>query len=116
MDALRFDFASQKGIPFSYNNSCNRLKLRVNIPTVTMPRLKSLTTGTISNFIDIILNIGHVEQLADSLIHRLQERNEITVFAGDRTWISLFPKQFTRFTANSDSFYVNDFYEVNMIY
>ncbi|XP_049317848.1 GPI ethanolamine phosphate transferase 2-like, partial [Bactrocera dorsalis] len=111
VDALRFDFASQSGMEFSYNNSCNRLKLRVNIPTVTMPRLKSLTTGTISNFIDIVLNIGHVEQLADSLMHRLQVRNEITVFAGDRTWISLFPKQFTRFTANSDSFYVNDFYE-----
>ncbi|XP_011190625.2 GPI ethanolamine phosphate transferase 2 [Zeugodacus cucurbitae] len=111
VDALRFDFASQNGIPFSYNNSCNRLKLRVNIPTVTMPRLKSLTTGTVSNFIDIILNIGHVEQLTDSLLHRLQERNETTVFAGDRTWISLFPKQFTRFTANSDSFFVNDFYE-----
>ncbi|CAD7013641.1 GPI ethanolamine phosphate transferase 2 isoform X2 [Ceratitis capitata] len=111
VDALRVDFPTQNRMPFSYNNSCSRLELRVNIPTVTMPRLKSLTTGTISNFIDIVLNIGHVEQLSDSLLHRLHRRNENMVFAGDRTWISLFPKQFKRFTANTDSFFVNDFYE-----
>ncbi|XP_036330993.1 GPI ethanolamine phosphate transferase 2 isoform X2 [Rhagoletis pomonella] len=111
VDALRSDFPTPMSMPFSYKNSCSRLKLRVNIPTVTMPRLKSLTTGTVSNFIDIILNIGHVEQLSDSLLHRLKERNETTVFAGDRTWISLFPKQFKRSTANLDSFFVNDFFE-----
>ncbi|XP_053962637.1 GPI ethanolamine phosphate transferase 2 isoform X1 [Anastrepha ludens] len=111
VDALRSDFPTSRDMPFSYKNSCSRLKVRVNIPTVTMPRLKSLMTGTVSNFIDIILNIGHVEQLSDSLLHRLQQRNETAVFAGDRTWISLFPKQFKRFTANVDSFFVNDFYE-----
>ncbi|XP_067632875.1 GPI ethanolamine phosphate transferase 2 isoform X2 [Eurosta solidaginis] len=111
VDALRSDFATPATMPFSYNNACSHLQLRVNIPTVTLPRIKSLTTGTISNFIDIVLNIGHVEQLSDSLLHRLHERNETAVFAGDRTWKNLFPKQFKRFTANTDSFFVNDFYE-----
>lgn len=78
-----------------------------------MPRLKSLTTGTLSNFIDIALNIGHTEQLEDSLLHRLKKQKRVVSFAGDHTWVKLFPSEFTRHAANNDSFFVNDFYEVN---
>lgn len=98
-------------MPVAHEKACMKLNLHVDIPTVTMPRLKSITIGTLSNFIDIALNIGHTEQVEDSLLHRLKQRNAVVSFAGDHTWVQLFPSEFTRTAANNDSFYVNDFYE-----
>ncbi|XP_034651982.1 GPI ethanolamine phosphate transferase 2 [Drosophila subobscura] len=111
VDALREDFASATSMPVAFSRACEKLTLQVDIPTVTMPRLKSITTGTLSNFIDIALNVGHTEQLEDSLLHRLKQRNRVVSFAGDHTWINLFPSEFTRHAENNDSFFVNDFYE-----
>ena len=31
---------------------------QVHAPTVTMPRIKALTTGSIPGFVDVILNFG----------------------------------------------------------
>lgn len=98
-------------MPVAHEKACLKLSLHVDIPTVTMPRLKSITTGTLSNFIDIALNFGHTEQVEDSLLHRLKQQNAVVSFAGDHTWVHLFPSEFTRTAANNDSFYVNDFYE-----
>lgn len=111
IDALRDDFPNESTMPVTYEKACMKLRLHVDIPTVTMPRLKSITTGTLSNFIDIALNVGHTEQVKDSLLHRLKQRNTVVSFAGDHTWVHLFPTEFTRKVANNDSFYVNDFYE-----
>ncbi|XP_016990044.1 GPI ethanolamine phosphate transferase 2 [Drosophila rhopaloa] len=111
IDALREDFPDATSMPVAYSRACEKLTLHVDIPTVTMPRLKSITTGTLSNFIDIVLNVGHSEQLQDSLLHRLNQRNKVATFAGDHTWLRLFPSKFTRHAENQDSFYVNDFYE-----
>ena len=113
VDALGFSFVNPTdSMPFVHKKRCERLKLRVSIPTVTMPRIKSLMTGTLSNFIDIIRNLGETEQLTDSLLHVLNKHNRIINFAGDRTWTGLFPSEFTRKRANMDSFFVHDFYEV----
>ncbi|XP_062128332.1 uncharacterized protein LOC133840490 [Drosophila sulfurigaster albostrigata] len=111
IDALRNDFPSESTMPVSHERACLKLSLHVDIPTVTMPRLKSITTGTLSNFIDIALNVGHTEQVEDSLLHRLKQRDAVVSFAGDHTWVHLFPSEFTRKAENNDSFYVNDFYE-----
>ncbi|XP_023308547.2 GPI ethanolamine phosphate transferase 2 isoform X1 [Lucilia cuprina] len=111
IDAWRSDYPNMTNMPFSFQNACNHLQIKVDIPTVTMPRLKSITTGTISNFIDIVLNLGHTSELDDSILHRLTEKNKKSVFAGDRTWIQLFPNEFLRKAVNEDSFFVNDFYE-----
>lgn len=111
IDALRNDFPNESTMPAAYEKACMKLSLHVDIPTVTMPRLKSITTGTLSNFIDIALNVGHTEQVEDSLLHRLKQRNTVVSFAGDHTWVKLFPTEFTRKAENNDSFYVNDFYE-----
>ncbi|XP_023165186.1 GPI ethanolamine phosphate transferase 2 [Drosophila hydei] len=111
IDAFRNDFPSENTMPAVYERACLKLSLHVDIPTVTMPRLKSITTGTLSNFIDIALNVGHTEQLDDSLLHRLKRREAVVSFIGDHTWVHLFPSEFTRKVANNDSFFVNDFYE-----
>ncbi|XP_030558101.1 GPI ethanolamine phosphate transferase 2 [Drosophila novamexicana] len=111
IDALREDFPTESTMPAVHERACLKLSLHVDIPTVTMPRLKSITTGTLSNFIDIALNVGHTEQVEDSLLHRLKQRKAVVSFAGDHTWVHLFPSEFTRQAANNDSFYVNDFNE-----
>ncbi|KAH8373021.1 hypothetical protein KR009_010522 [Drosophila setifemur] len=111
VDALRDDFPNATSMPVAHLNACEKLSLHVDIPTVTLPRLKTITTGTLSNFIDIVLNIGHTEQLQDSLLHRLKEKKRVVSFAGDHTWLNIFPSELTRHVANNDSFFVNDFYE-----
>ncbi|XP_017025239.1 GPI ethanolamine phosphate transferase 2 [Drosophila kikkawai] len=111
VDALRDDFPDATSMPVAHSRACEKLTLHVDIPTVTMPRLKSITTGTLSNFIDIALNVGHTEQVEDSILHRLKQKNRVVSFAGDHTWVNLFPSEFTRRAENNDSFYVNDFYE-----
>lgn len=87
-------------------------ELNVDIPTVTMPRIKTLTTGSVSNFIDIVLNLGSTELKSDSIIYQIENNNGKIVFYGDNTWIKLFPKSFYRQMENTDSFFVQDFYEV----
>lgn len=111
IDALRTDYPNSTNMPFAYEEACDHLQIKVNTPTVTMPRLKSMTTGTISNFIDIVLNLGHTSKLDDSLLHRLVASGKTSVFAGDHTWNLLFPNEFLRKRVNTDSFFVNDFYE-----
>ncbi|XP_030382090.1 GPI ethanolamine phosphate transferase 2 [Scaptodrosophila lebanonensis] len=111
IDALREDFVNASTMPVAHARACEKLTVHVDIPTVTMPRLKSITTGTLSNFIDIALNVGHTEQLHDSLLHRLKQHKANVSFAGDRTWVELFPSEFNRHSANNDSFFVNDFYK-----
>lgn len=88
------------------------LNVHVQSPTVTMPRIKSLTTGTVPNFIDVVLNLGGGELRIDSLVHQLlvSARGQL-VFAGDDTWVKMFPDAFGRSHPNSDSLYVNDFEE-----
>lgn len=112
IDAWRKDFANEKDMPYTKENACHLIDIKVNIPTVTMPSLKSMTTGTVSNFIDIVFNLGHTEQLSDSLLHRVRAKSKQIIFAGDRTWVQLFPNLFLRQKENMDSFFVNDFYEV----
>lgn len=92
------------------NESC-LIKLRVHPPTVTMPRLKAMTSGTIPNFIDLVLNFGANEMTVDNFVSQLKATQGKIVFYGDNTWTKMFPNVFTRQGDNVDSLYVNDFYE-----
>lgn len=71
-----------------------------------------MTTGTIPNFIDVVLNLGSSRLNVDSLLHQTLDNGEKIVFAGDNTWMKMFPNSFERTFENRDSLYVNDFYEV----
>lgn len=115
IDALRWDFVA--GDKMSYlsnlikrNESC-LIQLRVDAPTVTMPRIKAMTSGTVPNFIDMVLNFGtHMTIGVDNFVTQMRNQGKI-VFYGDNTWTKLFPDVFTRYGENVDSLYVNDFYE-----
>lgn len=71
-----------------------------------------MTTGTVPNFIDVVLNFGNTELSIDSLIYQIDKTDERIVFCGDDTWTKLFPYQFHRKLENKDSLFVNDFYQV----
>lgn len=70
-----------------------------------------MTTGTIPNFIDVVLNLGSSELHMDSLLHQIYDNGGKMVFCGDNTWVKMFPEMFHRKLENQDSLFVNDFYE-----
>lgn len=84
-----------------------------NPPTVTLPRLKGITTGSTPNFIDAVLNIAEDDTSSslgdsDSWIKQMYSNDwKINMF-GDDTWLKLFPEYFTK-TDGTASFYVSDF-------
>lgn len=111
IDALRYDFVDKEKMPHT-SRYC-KLKIKTNSPTVTLPRIKSLTSGTISNFLDVILNLGKSQPLQDSILHKLHKRGDKIVFFGDFTWVDLFSKQFKRYESNTDSFYLTEYNEAD---
>lgn len=123
IDAMRLDFLQNaNNMSMKYSNeqllggkAC-LYDIQVESPTVTMPRIKAMTTGTVPNFIDVILNLGSTRLKADSLLHQTQQSGGKIVFSGDNTWVKMFPNIFHRKFENEDSLFVNDFYEVNTIF
>lgn len=115
IDALRLDLANPKYMPLSSkitnDNGCFS-EVSVATPTVTLPRIKSLTTGSIPQFIDIVLNIANPQAVKNSLIHSAKKKQKKLVFYGDDTWLKLFPDEFHRFEG-TNSFFVRDFKEVD---
>ncbi|XP_050441011.1 GPI ethanolamine phosphate transferase 2 isoform X2 [Adelges cooleyi] len=120
IDGIRYDFFTEpefyEHMPFvtkriNRNQSC-LYRTRVNAPTVTMPRIKALMTGTVPNFIDIVLNLGTAALKQDSIISQARGANKTLVFYGDETWLKLFPKSFIR-SDGTTSFYISDYTEVD---
>eukprot|EP01132_Coremiostelium_polycephalum_P009321 gene9321-11424_t len=78
-------------------------KFIADSPTVTMQRIKGITTGSLPTFIDVGSNFGGDAIVEDNLIQQLsfnddnekdQTIRKKVVFIGDDTWISLFPNHF----------------------
>lgn len=115
IDALRLDFISAQLTPFvwqTYRNKGCFNTLKVESPTVTLPRIKALTTGSVPQFIDVIFNLANPAKVDDSFVHRAQANGKKIVFYGDDIWLRLFPKEFER-SEGTTSFFVNDFTEVD---
>lgn len=81
-------------------------------PTVTMPRIKAITTGSVPSFSDVVLNIAESESMS-TLIHQdtiiTQLKSGLSgklVMYGDDTWLNLFPGTFDRYDGTS-SFFVS---------
>ena len=113
VDALRFDFALQR-LPLSIgarlqihnenstdenlNSNSQLFKFVADPPTVTMQRLKGLTTGGLPTFADISGSFGGANVDEDSWVEQVKlhhtGENQKIAFVGDDTWIDLFPTQF----------------------
>ncbi|CAG8566177.1 332_t:CDS:2, partial [Acaulospora colombiana] len=87
-------------------------------PTVTLPRIKALTTGTVPNFLDAVLNIAESDTSSslayqDNWLVQLKNAGNKTIsFFGDDTWIKLFPGMFN-VTDGTTSFFASDTVEVD---
>ncbi|UNI16291.1 major facilitator super transporter protein, variant 2 [Purpureocillium takamizusanense] len=83
-----------------------------------MPRIKSITTGSIPSFVDLILNIDEGDTSSslaaqDTWLAQLKAaRKGKLLMYGDDTWLKLFPDTFDRHDGTS-SFFVADFTEVD---
>ncbi|CAE1174987.1 PIGG [Acanthosepion pharaonis] len=81
-------------------------------PTVTLPRIKAMMTGSIPGFIDVVLNFNTNALQEDNLLSQLYKSGKKIIFYGDDTWIKLFPGHFLRHDGTT-SFYVTDYTEVD---
>lgn len=81
-------------------------------PTVTMPRLKAMTSGAIAGFLDVAFNFNTQAFLDDNILGQLARAGWQMVMLGDETWLRLFPGLFMR-EDGVTSFYVKDTIEVD---
>ncbi|KAK9437806.1 Alkaline-phosphatase-like, core domain protein [Metarhizium brunneum] len=124
VDALRSDFVFSQDSGFEYTQSLIRkgvampFTANARSPTVTMPRLKAITTGSIPSFVDLILNFDEADTSStlaaqDTWLAQIRAagKGKLLMF-GDDTWLKLFPETFDRYDGTS-SFFVSDFTEVD---
>ncbi|KAK2767899.1 major facilitator super transporter protein [Onygenales sp. PD_12] len=109
VDALRRLIRSGDAMPFTAH---------AGAPTITMPRVKAITTGSVPSFLDVILNFAESDT-SSTLIHQDTWLAQIKarpggrlVMYGDDTWLKLFPGLFDRHDGTT-SFFVSDFVEVD---
>ncbi|XP_040821954.1 GPI ethanolamine phosphate transferase 2 isoform X2 [Ochotona curzoniae] len=120
IDALRDDFVfGPKGMKFmpytTYlveKGASHSFVAEAKPPTVTMPRIKALMTGSLPGFIDIVRNLDSPVLLEDSVIRQAKAAGKRIVFYGDETWVKLFPKHFAEYDGTT-SFFVSDYTEVD---
>lgn len=76
-------------------------------PTITMPRVKAITTGSIPSFLDVILNFAESDTTSnlasqDNWLAQLKDKQGgKLVMYGDDTWLKLFPGTFARVDGTS---------------
>uniref|UniRef100_A0A672F612 Phosphatidylinositol glycan anchor biosynthesis class G n=1 Tax=Salarias fasciatus TaxID=181472 RepID=A0A672F612_SALFA len=120
VDALREDFvlgpSGRMYMPYTRHlvekGSSQSFVAKARPPTVTMPRIKALTTGSIPGFIDVVMNLNSPALLEDNLIWQAKTAGKRIVFYGDDTWVRLFPKHFMEYDGTT-SFFVSDYTEVD---
>lgn len=120
IDAFRWNFVAENtmkdSMPILQSLIENKLSCllqgKVNPPTVTMPRIKAVTSGTVPSFIDVALNLGGNAVIGDSILKQAKNQGHKLIFYGDDTWLKLFPKTFTRHDGTT-SFFVTDYTEVD---
>ncbi|KAK4179637.1 putative GPI ethanolamine phosphate transferase [Triangularia setosa] len=124
IDALRSDFVYTRNSGFKFTQSLIRdggalpFTAHATSPTVTMPRLKAITTGSIPSFLDVVLNLDEGDESSslasqDTWLAQMKKKGTgKMVMYGDDTWLKLFPGMFDR-AEGTTSFFVSDFTEVD---
>lgn len=126
IDALRSDFLFQESnSKFNFvhqllnDGAAWGYTAYSNPPTVTLPRLKGITTGSTPNFLDAILNVAEDDLSSslndqDSWLRQFHNNNKRIKFFGDDTWLKLFPLEFFQEYEGTNSFFVSDFEQVDL--
>lgn len=128
VDALRSDFMFSNSSSMTFlqelieTGSALPFTAYSNPPTVTLPRLKGITTGQIPSFVDAILNVADDKDNSQGLSNTdswvgqflRQSKDRKINFFGDDTWLKLFPpNEFFNQSEGTSLFFVNDFTEVD---
>ena len=126
VDAMRSDFMFSENSNMKYFHSLvsegNAIPFTAysNPPTVTLPRLKGITTGGAPSFVDAILNVADDKDdsqglsKTDSWISQFKRKGLNLHFYGDDTWLKLCPpSEFFDKYEGTNSFFVSDFTEVD---
>ncbi|KAF8129914.1 hypothetical protein EV363DRAFT_273322 [Boletus edulis] len=131
IDALRFDFISshppESPSPYHHNiltlpreltaahpQHSFMFNAHADPPTTTLQRLKGLTTGSLPTFVDAGESFGGSAIVEDSILHQLVAAGRKVAFAGDDTWITLFPDILDHnMSFPFDSFNVEDLHTVD---
>ncbi|KAL3310701.1 hypothetical protein Ciccas_010727 [Cichlidogyrus casuarinus] len=85
---------------------------RIQAPSVTLPRIKAITSGRVPQFMDVLSNFGDNAMQSDTWLSILNQKGWKLRFFGDETWLRLFPKLFAQSDPVS-SLFVTDFIEVD---
>jgi len=123
VDALRSDFVYGNSSNFKFTQSLIRNGAAIPFtgyaspPTITMPRVKAITTGSVPSFVDLVLNFAESDTTStlkdqDSWLAQIKAKGGKLVMYGDDTWLRLFPGFFER-SDGTTSFFVSDFTEVD---
>ncbi|RMZ87227.1 hypothetical protein DV736_g5546, partial [Chaetothyriales sp. CBS 134916] len=124
VDALRSDFVYSNESNFLHTQQLIRDGAAIPFtghaspPTITMPRVKAITTGSVPSFVDLVLNFAESDTTStlatqDSWLAQMRAKNTGNlVMHGDDTWLRLFPGFFHRYDGTT-SFFVSDFVQVD---
>ncbi|KAI9790358.1 MAG: major facilitator super transporter protein [Peltula sp. TS41687] len=124
VDALRSDFVYSHSSGFQFvhglisTGAAMPFTAHATSPTITMPRVKAITTGSIPSFLDVILNFAESDTTStlanqDTWLAQMKRKGDgKLVMYGDDTWLKLFPDTFSCSDGTS-SFFVSDFTEVD---
>lgn len=86
---------------------------RAQTPTVTLPKLKTILSGSTSNFIDILFNLNAAEFGTDNLIKQALNKKKRIVFYGDDTWLQMFNRSSFVRSNETLSFFARDYTTVD---
>eukprot|EP01116_Phalansterium_solitarium_P013753 TRINITY_DN31158_c0_g1_i1.p1 TRINITY_DN31158_c0_g1~~TRINITY_DN31158_c0_g1_i1.p1 ORF type:complete len:286 (-),score=41.54 TRINITY_DN31158_c0_g1_i1:74-931(-) len=118
VDALRAEFitADRSNFPFTKklvtDKKVYNFRSIAQTPTVTLPRIKALTSGRVPSFMDFAMNFNSRELKDDNFVTQLHRAGRELLFYGDDTWLKLFPGHFLR-SDGTTSFFVMDTVEVD---
>ncbi|VDO67530.1 unnamed protein product [Haemonchus placei] len=118
IDAWRMSFLSDSDSPMTFlrqsivSGRAIAFTANAQTPTVTMPRMKALTSGVVPSLITLLGNFFASENTEDKIGNSIKMTWFRIAFFGDDTWIRLFPNAFVE-AEGVTSFFVNDYTEVD---
>lgn len=86
---------------------------RAQTPTVTLPKLKSILSGSTSNFVDILFNLNAAEFGTDNLVKQALNKDKRIIFYGDDTWLQMFNRSLFVRSNETLSFFAKDYTTVD---
>lgn len=115
VDAMRPDMVTKMNFTNNLikNGKAKMFHAHAHPPTVTMPRLKALTSGEMPIFLDIIHNLDSTKFEHDNWIQQMKFKGKKIHFFGDETWLKLFPNVFDKYDGTT-AFFVTDTVQVDL--